>query len=221
MSHVSHINESFHINAPHTHIHTPPHAHPHTHIHTHMFTNLKTCHEPHLHSTSCVHCNTLQHTATHCNTLQHTATHCNMLPQLSSALECALQHTAKHCKILQHTATHCNTLEFTTIHRQIDRQIYTFACIYHTGWLRLVGSLKIQVSFAEYSLIYRALLQKRPAILRSLLIVSTPYLPDPVYDLCSLSVCQISGNRFIYRSVHINKTWCGGADAAGYDQQAR
>jgi len=30
------------------------------------------------------------------------------------------------------------------------------------GWLRLVGSLKLQVSFAEYHLFYRALLQKRP-----------------------------------------------------------
>ena len=46
----------------------------------------------------------------------------------------------------------------------------------HTmGWLRLVGSLKLQVSFAEYRLFYRALLQKRPAILSSLLIVATPY----------------------------------------------
>ena len=34
------------------------------------------------------------------------------------------------------------------------------------GWLRLVGSLKLQVSFAEYSLFYRALLQKRSIILR-------------------------------------------------------
>jgi len=43
------------------------------------------------------------------------------------------------------------------------------------GWLRLVGSLKLWISFAEYSLFYRALLQKRPIILRSLLIVATPY----------------------------------------------
>jgi len=42
------------------------------------------------------------------------------------------------------------------------------------GRLRFVGSLKVYVSFAEYSLIYRALLQKRPKILRSLLIVATP-----------------------------------------------
>ena len=44
------------------------------------------------------------------------------------------------------------------------------------GWLRLVGSLKLQVSFAEYHLFYRALLQKRPMILRSLQVVATPQL---------------------------------------------
>jgi len=35
--------------------------------------------------------------------------------------------------------------------------------------------LKLQVSFAEYRLFYRALLQKRPIILRSLLTEATPY----------------------------------------------
>ena len=43
-----------------------------------------------------------------------------------------------------------------------------------TGWLRLVDSLKFWVSFAENRLTYRALLQKSPIILRSLLIVATP-----------------------------------------------
>jgi len=42
------------------------------------------------------------------------------------------------------------------------------------GWLRLVDSLELQVSFAEYRLFYREILQKRPIILRSLLIVATP-----------------------------------------------
>ena len=51
------------------------------------------------------------------------------------------------------------------------------------GWLRLVGSLKLQVSFAEYRLFYRALLQKRPIILKSLLIVATPYSYDDVVSL--------------------------------------
>jgi len=41
-------------------------------------------------------------------------------------------------------------------------------------WLRLVRSVKLQVSFAEYSLFYRALLQKRPIILRSRLTVASP-----------------------------------------------
>jgi len=43
------------------------------------------------------------------------------------------------------------------------------------GWLRLVGSLKLYVSFSEYRLFYRALLQKRHVSLRSQLIVATPY----------------------------------------------
>ena len=42
------------------------------------------------------------------------------------------------------------------------------------GWLRLVGSFKSQVSFAGYNLFYRALLQKKPIILRSLLVIATP-----------------------------------------------
>jgi len=41
------------------------------------------------------------------------------------------------------------------------------------GRLQLVGSLELDASFAEYRLFYRALLQKRPIILRSLLIVAT------------------------------------------------
>ena len=44
----------------------------------------------------------------------------------------------------------------------------------HMGWLRLVGSSKLQVFLEEHRLFYRALLQKRPVILRSLLIVATP-----------------------------------------------
>jgi len=48
-------------------------------------------------------------------------------------------------------------------------------CSAAMGWLRLVGSLKLYVSFAKYSLFYRALLQKRPIIFKSLVIVATPY----------------------------------------------
>jgi len=47
----------------------------------------------------------------------------------------------------------------------------------HTmGWLRLVGSLKLQVSFAKEPYQRDYILQKKPMILRSLLIVATPYI---------------------------------------------
>ena len=48
--------------------------------------------------------------------------------------------------------------------------------------LRWVGSFKLNVSFAEYSLFYRALLQKRLTILRSLLVIAAP--------LCWCLMCQ-------------------------------
>ena len=43
------------------------------------------------------------------------------------------------------------------------------------GWLQLVGSLKLQVSFAKEPYKRDYILKRRPMILRSLLIVATPY----------------------------------------------
>ena len=45
-----------------------------------------------------------------------------------------------------------------------------------SGWLRSVGSIKLYVSFAEYCLFYKALLQKRPIISSILLTEATRYL---------------------------------------------
>jgi len=79
------------------------------------------------------------------------------------------------------------------------------------GWLRLVGSLKLQVSFAEYSLFYRALLQQRPIIWRGLLIVATPS-----YVLCILlgvshtspSQLQVSFAKEPYKlCISLGNTW--------------
>ena len=42
------------------------------------------------------------------------------------------------------------------------------------GWLRIVDSLKLYVSVAEYRLFYMALLRKRAIVLRRLRIVGTP-----------------------------------------------
>ena len=53
------------------------------------------------------------------------------------------------------------------------RPSYVTHCMY--GVATISRLLKIKVSFPEYRLFYRALLQKRPMVLRSLLIVATPY----------------------------------------------
>jgi len=77
------------------------------------------------------------------------------------------------------------------------------------GWLRLVGSLTLQVSFAEYSLFYSALLQKRPMILRSLLIVATPYeyLQVCRASCVSVSVCERERVRERKRDVGCLRVW--------------
>ena len=67
--------------------------------------------------------------------------------------------------------SHTQHIEFTAQHRSHSNAHTT----YMGGWLRLVGSIKLHISFAEYRLFYRALLQKRPIILSILLTEATPY----------------------------------------------
>ena len=52
----------------------------------------------------------------------------------------------------------------------------------HMGWLQLVGSIKLWVSFAEYSLFHRSLLQKRPVI------QSTSSRSHPIVNLLPCAV---------------------------------
>jgi len=61
----------------------------------------------------------------------------------------------------------------------------------HMGWLRMVGSLKLYVSFAEYRLFYMAPLQKRPIISRRLRIVAT--LSCAVYRQFILTMSLYTG----------------------------
>ena len=81
----------------------------------------------------------------------------------------------------------------------------------HMGWLRLVGSLKLYVSFAEYRLFYRALLQKRPIILRSLLVEATPYVTykgDRLTQSYEASHCDMhlsAGHVYVYMN-HVTYT---------------
>jgi len=76
------------------------------------------------------------------------------------------------------------------------------------GWLRLVGSLKLQVSFVKEPYKRDYILQKRPIILRSLLIIATPYHDSCVsvdvaeaeagtIDLCAMSHSYVCHDAFM------------------------
>ena len=55
---------------------------------------------------------------------------------------------------------------------------YMYLCMYTygMGWLRLVGSLKLEVCFAKEPYKRDYILEKGSIVLRGLLIVATPYL---------------------------------------------
>ena len=63
------------------------------------------------------------------------------------------------------------------------------------GWLRLGGSLKLWVSFAKEPHKRDYILQKRPIILSSLLIVATPCVVarDRDVDVVGLVLCILCG----------------------------
>jgi len=63
------------------------------------------------------------------------------------------------------------------------------------GWLWLVGSLKLWVSFAKEPYKKEDILQKRPVILMSLLIVATPYV--------FVSTVYVRMYVYIYLYVHV------------------
>jgi len=67
---------------------------------------------------------------------------------------------------------------------EISSSLYPFYSISEMRWLRLVGSLNLQVSFAKELYKRDNILYKRPIILRSLLTVATPYLSSiyPFYQ---------------------------------------
>jgi len=149
-------------------------------------------------------CNTLYHTATHCNTLQltlqHTIPH-RQQPVGGSATAhvCRCQNGSACCG--GHEQVHTYTYTHVCIHILILLRIWKFYGGLYTwkephmwrlpvskgqrvlrrawlgiGWLWLVGSLQLYVSFAEEPYKRDDILQKKPIILRSLLIVAILYI---------------------------------------------
>ena len=65
------------------------------------------------------------------------------------------------------------------------------------GWLRLAGSFKLHVYFAEYSLFYRALLQKRPIVFKE--------LTNRSHSICKLDIhiCIHGSILYVYIYIYI------------------
>ena len=72
---------------------------------------------------------------------------------------------------------------------------FTYVYVKQTG---IHVCLKLQVSFAEYHLFSRALLQNRPMILRSLQVVATPYLSCRSYMSITLRTVKIYEYVYMY-----------------------
>ena len=74
------------------------------------------------------------------------------------------------------------------------------ACLHITmGSLRLAGSLKLSVSFAKEPYKRDDILQERPKILRSLLIIATPYLYIWLHQLYPLNFTNCITERVCVR----------------------
>ena len=130
-------------------------------------------------------------TRTHTRTHTHTHTHTHAYMYI---------YTHTHCLSLSLplfvgrslTSTHTHAPAHTRAHAYTHSLFLRLWCIYihgiYMGWLRLVGSLKLWVSFAKETYKRDDILQKRPVILRSLLIVATPYLHTHAnFQLCITS----------------------------------
>jgi len=143
-----------------------------------------------------VHCNTLQHTATHDLWWVFRIPICIRWPfRVSSFRQRAVRWRRKHCPggivsvrengnsisrfLLSRTETmppgQCCLLHLIEKHCPGGIDSVRERKNLDMGWLRLVGSLKLHVSFAKEPYKRDDILRKRPMILRSLLIVATPY----------------------------------------------
>jgi len=87
-----------------------------------------------------------------------------------------LHHTATLCDTLQRTFLSASSSSLTTLNSAGGAPSNTciVSCM-HMGWLRLVGSIKLYVSFAKEPYKRDNTLQKRPRILSILLTVATPH----------------------------------------------
>ena len=127
-----------------------------------------------------------------CHMSRHMFCHKSRHIPLRRSTACITSHTIAlpHSYSLWLKKTyHCIT---SLTYHCITSLIFAIAC------LRLVASIKLSASFAEYSLFYRALLQKRPIILSTLLTEAKAYERRFVVMHKTEQVVCISNSRLLY-----------------------
>jgi len=173
----THTNTSMHTNKhTHTYKHTHTHKHTHTYIHTHIHKHIYT----HSNFLRCTRTHTRKHirTRTCTRTRTHTLTHTLSL-YLCLSLSFSITHTHTRLSLslslsLSHTHTHTEIMRETRLLTHLDHpNIVIFLARSRTHTPCFICLRKSCVSFAEYRLFYRALLQKRLIILWSLLVRET------------------------------------------------
>jgi len=111
--------------------------------------------------------------------------HCDLVSYTCMRTSHVLQSVAVCCSVLRCVAVCFSVLQWVAVHSRgcmyatcvntswhmwMRHVMYEWVMslslsrVFGMGWLRSVGSIKLQVSFAEYRLFYRALLQKRRII---------------------------------------------------------
>jgi len=189
----------------HTHTRTHTHTHTHTHIkHTVMvsarswptsFACVQVCY-PHVvtnhvswNSNLRLYVNAWMYACIHTETKTQTQTQTQKQKKTKTQQQIDTQtHAHRHIHIYTHAHTHANWHTHTHTRTLGESTKMLSVCskrpfnmpwntLQHPamGWLRLVGSLKLQVSFAKEPYKRDDIPQKRPTILRRLLIVATPY----------------------------------------------
>ena len=137
------------------------HTHTHTHTHAHICANCYITHATFTHTNPCLHSNDSfiraeQHNSPKwrhgCSRQRHVTYY--GVATISRLLQIIGLFGKRDLEKRQYSAKETYNLKEPT----------SSAMSHTMGWLRLVGSLKLKVSFVENSLFYRALLQKRPTI---------------------------------------------------------
>ena len=148
----------------------------------HLWSNVfSRVHDQRIHA---VCCRALQCVAVCCSVLQCIAVYCSVLQCVVVCWRVQSDYLRYPCSVLQSVAVLqcvaacCSRLPCVAVCCRVWKVCSwvhdIFVATTSMGWLRLVGFLKLYAFFAEEPYKRDDILQKRPIILRSLLIVATP-----------------------------------------------